>query len=42
MEVKEDFMQTLHLCQPITEQECSANLMLRLLQDILRLFAPLM
>lgn len=42
MEVKEDFLQTLKICQPVTETDCRANIALRLLQDILRLFAPLM
>ena len=42
MEVKEDFLQTLDICQRITEEACKANVVLRLLQDILRLFAPLM
>ena len=42
MEVKEDFLQTLDICQQITEKDCSANIVLRLVQDVLRLFAPLM
>ncbi len=42
MKVKEDFLRTLEICQPITEKDCKANFALRLLQDILRLFAPLM
>lgn len=42
MEVKEDFLQTLDICQQITESDCRANIVVRLLQDILRLFAPLM
>lgn len=42
MEVKEDFLHTLNICQPITEKNCKANIAMRLLQDILRLFAPLM
>ena len=42
MEVKEDFLQTLDICQQITEDDCKANIALRLFQDILRLFAPLM
>lgn len=41
-EVKEDFLNTLEICQPITEKDCSTNVVLRLFQDILRLFAPLM
>ena len=42
MEIKEDFLQTLAVCQRITEEACKENVLLRLLQDILRLFAPLM
>lgn len=41
-EVKEDFLNTLEICQPITEKDCSKNVVMRLFQDILRLFAPLM
>lgn len=42
MEVKEDFLNTLEICQQITEKDCSSNVVMRLLQDVLRLFAPLM
>lgn len=42
MDVKEDFLNTLEICQPITEKECKTNVVMRLFQDILRLFAPLM
>ena len=42
MEVKEDFLQTLDICQKVTEKDCKANIVVRLFQDILRLFAPLM
>lgn len=42
IEVKKDFLQTLDICQQITEKDCTTNIILRLLQDILRLFAPLM
>ena len=42
MEVKEDFLQTLDICQEVTEKDCKANIVVRLFQDILRLFAPLM
>lgn len=41
-EVKEDFLNTLETCQQITEKDCSYNVVMRLLQDIFRLFAPLM
>lgn len=42
MEVKEDFISTLKICQPITEDDCRSNVVTRLFQDVLRLFAPLM
>ena len=42
MEFKEDFLQTLELCQQVTEKDCKTNIVVHLLQDILRLFAPLM
>lgn len=37
-----DFSQTLPLCRPITEKDCKRNPIAKLLQDILRIFAPLM
>lgn len=42
MEVKQDFLETLKICQPITEKECKSNLFMRVFQDVMRLFAPLM
>ena len=42
MEVKEDFLKTLEICQPITAQDCKANLFKRTVQDFLRIFAPFM
>lgn len=42
LEVKEDFLNTLETCQLISEKDCSSNIFMRLFQDILRLFAPLM
>ena len=42
MEVKEDFLSTLKLCHEITLRDCARNAAQRILQDILRLFAPLM
>lgn len=42
MEVKEDFIKTLKVCQPVTEKDCNPSVVMRLFQDILRLFAPLM
>lgn len=42
MEVKEDFVKTLEVCQPIMQEDCRCGIFMRLFQDILRLFAPLM
>ena len=42
MEVKEDFLKTLEICHQVTEEDCRANVAVRLFQDVLRLFAPLM
>lgn len=42
MEVKEDFLQTLEVCHPITAADCKCNILMRIFQDLLRLFAPLM
>ncbi len=42
MEIKEDFLSTLKACREITLKECSRNMVTGLIQDILRLFAPLM
>lgn len=42
MQVKEDFLKTLEICQPITAESCKGNLLTRLFQDVMRLFAPLM
>lgn len=42
MEVKEDFLRTLEVCQPVTKKDCYPGLFMRLFQDVLRLFAPLM
>jgi cardiolipin synthase len=40
-QVKEDFLETLNSCRRITEEDCRANVVVRMLQDILRIFAPL-
>jgi cardiolipin synthase len=40
--VKRDFLDTLPLCHRITPADCARNALQRLVQDILRLFAPLM
>lgn len=42
MELKEDYLQTLKHCHEIRPEDCKANPLKRLIQDILRLFAPLM
>jgi cardiolipin synthase len=42
MAVKEDFMQTLSHCHCITLKDCARNAVQRVVQDVLRLFAPLM
>lgn len=42
MEIKEDFLRTLNICQQITAHDCKENFVVRLFQDALRLFAPLM
>jgi cardiolipin synthase len=40
--VKEDFLATLPKCHEITLKDCSRNAVQRIVQDFLRLFAPLM
>jgi cardiolipin synthase len=40
--VKHDFLDTLPLCHQITLADCARNTFQRVVQDILRLFAPLM
>ncbi|MGN0783770.1 MAG: cardiolipin synthase [Christensenellales bacterium] len=41
-ELKEDFLKTLEICQPITAEDCKSNIFKESLQDFLRIFAPLM
>ncbi len=41
-ELKADFLNTLPVCQEITQKDCKANYIKQAFQDILRLFAPLM
>lgn len=41
-DIKEDFVTTLRVCHPVTEQDCGGRFLLRLFQSLLRLFAPLM
>jgi cardiolipin synthase len=40
--VKDDFLSTLPACHRITPADCARNAFQRLLQDVLRVFAPLM
>jgi cardiolipin synthase len=40
--VKADFLDTLPLCHRITLEDCARNAVQRVVQDLLRLFAPLM
>ncbi len=42
IDVKEDFLQTLKQCHLISAEECTPNVPTRLMQDMFRLFAPLM
>jgi cardiolipin synthase len=42
LSVKHDFLDTLPLCHEITVKDCARNALQRIVQDILRLFAPLM
>lgn len=42
MQIKQDFLDTLPVCQQIEEKDCAKYLSSKLLQEILRLFAPLM
>jgi cardiolipin synthase len=40
--VKQDFLNTLPVCHEITLKDCARNALQRIVQDVLRLFAPLM
>ncbi len=40
--IKEEFLDNLQVCQEISEDDCKCSLAMRLFQDVLRLFAPLM
>ena len=40
--LKRDYLNTLQRCRQITEEDCKTNPFVRLMQDIFRLFAPLM
>lgn len=41
-EVKEDFLETLKVCKEIRPEDCRVNFFMEILQDCLRLIAPLM
>ena len=41
-DIKDDFINTLPVCREITLRDCSRNAVQRIMQDVLRLFAPLM
>ncbi len=41
-EMKEDYMKTLESCEQINAENCRHNAFIRFVQDVLRLFAPLM
>ncbi len=40
--LKEDYLQTLQSCHEVSERECKRNFFIGLLQDICRIFAPVM
>jgi len=40
--IKEDFTATLPACQEMTLKDCARNALQRVIQDLLRVFAPLM
>ena len=42
MAIKEDFLNTMPVCQEMTIKDCTRNALQRVIQDILRVFAPLM
>lgn len=42
MQVKDDFVSTLSKCKKITLDDCKAKLPMRIIQNVLRIFAPLM
>ena len=41
-DIRDDFLQTASVCKEITEQDCTENGFVRFLQDLFRLFAPLL
>ena len=40
--IKNDFLETLEKCKRITPEDCKTKLPVRIIQDVLRIFAPLM
>jgi hypothetical protein len=42
MSVKKDFLNTLPICHEINREDCARNAVQRIVQDVLRIFAPLM
>jgi cardiolipin synthase len=41
-DILKDYQDTLEICHEITNEECECNVAMRFIQDILRVFAPLM
>ncbi len=41
-ELRDDFLKTLEVCQPISGKDCRSNTFTRFFQELCRLFAPLM
>lgn len=41
-DIKADYLNTLEYCQEITEKDCTKNPIVRIFQDLFRIFAPLM
>ena len=41
-DVRDDFLQTVLNCKEMTEEDCKSNAFVRFLQDLFRLFAPLL
>ena len=41
-DIRDDFLNTVPVCREITEADCTANPFIRFLQDLFRLFAPLL
>jgi cardiolipin synthase len=41
-EVRDDFLQTVSVCKAITPDDCKCNAVVRFMQDVFRLLAPMM